>query len=219
MARANDGTCISPVELAGGSGAAAVERRYRAGGEPIPQLGRTAAGEKIMRKKVLACIALAIALTGSPLAAQQSVPSEPPPASELPPPVPQRATELPPPFPHYPARAPREHDPNYRKSTHAKRSASTHQAKSHHRSTTHHKAKTHHASRTHHKGKTKHHASRMYFSKKTIRQCHAMSYRQIMAHKYCRVMMEQDLDKAGKPKRRASTHHRSTRHHKARHRR
>lgn len=161
-----------------------------------------------MRFAVLVCLILAMA--GSPLAAQQTVPAEPPPASELPPPTPQRSTELPPPFPHYPARAPREHDPNYHPHAHRK-SGSTHHAKTHHRAASrhasHHKGKTHHATKQQ-RAKSKGHAKRVYFSKRTIRQCHAMSYKQIMAHRYCRTMMKQEL--AAQP-----THH--AQHRKAAH--
>jgi hypothetical protein len=174
-----------------------------------------------MRRAALVCLALAMAVTGSPIAAQQTTPDQPTqpvapqPASELPPPMPQSSTEPPPPFPHYPARAPREHDPNYRKSTHAhRRSASSHHAKTHHRASKHHRATTHHGAAT------QRHAATKHFSKRTIRQCHRMTYKQIMGHKYCRMMMDQDLETAKKRKQRAhhSTKHRRTAHrHKAHH--
>jgi hypothetical protein len=60
----------------------------------------------------------------------------------------------------------------------------------------------------------------MHFAKKTIRQCHAMSYKQIMGHKYCRMMIKQDVEaKQHSKARHTSTHHKKTRHHKASHKR
>jgi hypothetical protein len=168
-----------------------------------------------MRRATLVCIAIAAALAASPLGARQIVPdgqaapelpAAPPPTSELPPPVPPTSSEPLPPFPHYPARAPREHNPNYRRSAHASRHASPH-----HRATRH----QHHAKGRHH-GKS-HRAARQYFSKRTVRQCHRMTYKQIMRHKYCRTMMEQDL--ASTKQHRHHAHHRPASHHHHRDRR
>lgn len=178
-----------------------------------------------MRRAAFLCMALAMAVTASPLGAQQTTPDAPatpaqpapPPASDLPPPVPKSATELPPPFPHYPARAPREHDPNYRRSSH-RQSASHHHTATRHHATAHH-ATTRHKNRSHHQ-KASHHAGRQYFSKKTIRQCHGMTYKQIMRHKNCRTMMKQDLQTTAKrPAKRHASSHRRTSAHKAHYRR
>jgi hypothetical protein len=157
---------------------------------------------KMMVRSVFVAIAALAAVAASPLGAQQQ--PAPPPASELPPPVPPASTEPPPPFPHFPTRAPREHDPNYHPGAHA-RGPSHHRAKV----TKHHAKATHHHARAHHNAKRAHHSGRVYFSKRTIRQCHAMSYKQIMAHKYCRTMMKQDLATAAPKRHHAARHHRS----------
>jgi hypothetical protein len=157
-------------------------------------------------------ISLAVAAmvaTASPLAAQQAMADgqaapQQQPTPDLAPPVPQTSTELPPPFPHYPARKPREHDPNYRPGRHGV----AHAQSSHRSKATHHVVKTHHKAKASHRATAHRQATRQYFSKRTIRQCHAMSYKQIMAHRYCRTMMKQEL--AAQP-----THH--AQHRKAAH--
>src|SRR4051794_40764518 len=110
--------CICSAELACAAGARDVEPRYPGPNRfPAPE-GRRDRGEKIMRRVAPACIALAMAVTPSPVAAQQTTtdqaaatqePPPPPPAFEVPPPMEGTSTDLPPPFPRYPARAPREH--------------------------------------------------------------------------------------------------------------
>jgi len=50
----------------------------------------------------------------------------------------------------------------------------------------------------------------MHFSRKTIRSCHGMSYRQIMRHPSCRALMKQEL--AAPAHRHRATHHKATRH-------
>ena len=178
-----------------------------------------------MRPAALLCIAMAAALAAAPLGARQIVPdgqaapeqpAPPPPASELPPPVPPTSSEPLPPFPHYPARAPREHNPNYRHGGHVSRHASPH-----HRATTRHHAKARRHGKSHHA--KSHHAARQYFSKRTVRQCHGMTYKQIMRHKYCRTMMEQDLAATKRHRHqahhRATSHHHRDRHHSSRHHR
>lgn len=207
-----DGTCLRSAERVRRRGAAAPDRRY-------PSDGRLCCAEvqrgrgKIMRRAALKGIALAIAVLASPLAAQQADPAvaqlPPPPASDIPPPLPRPATEPLPPFPHYPRIAPREHDPNYRRH-HTQRHAPSHRRAQAHRRARH--AAAHHRARTHR------HAAHHYFSKRTIRQCHRMTYRQIMRHRYCRMMIRQDLGAARQHSHRV--HHRTTRHHRThRHRR
>jgi hypothetical protein len=162
-----------------------------------------------MRRAALICTALTTAMAAAPLAAQQTPPSAPP-AHELAPPVQRTSTEAPPPFPHYPKAKPREHDPNYHPSTRT-RSTKT----SHHNAKTSHSSKTAHASKASHQAKAKHptkaqrHATRETFSKRTIRQCHAMSYSQIMSHEHCRTIMKQDLE--------AHSHKAAERHSSAKH--
>lgn len=136
----------------------------------------------------------------SPVAAQQVTPDnqaapQQPTPPELAPPVLQNSADLPPPFPHYPVRAPREHDPNYHPGRHKVSraqspngsKAAAHHAKARKTTATRGRAKASH------RGKAKAHATRQYFSKRTIRQCHGMTYKQIMAHKNCRTMMQQEL--------------------------
>lgn len=169
-------------------------------------------GEKIMRRAALMWIALATAAVASPLAAQQTVPHEQASPSQ-PAPSPQTSTELPPPFPHYPARAPREHDPNYHGPTHLRQ----------HRAS-HHAGKMHHHGNIHHQSKTHHQTTHEHFSKRTIRQCHAMTYRQIMRHRNCRVMMKQELEASEHRRDHAHrhgsvSHHSSASHHRTHHHR
>jgi hypothetical protein len=169
-----------------------------------------------MNRAALMGMGLAMAVMASPLVAQQATPDEqaapmqappPPPASELPPPTPGTSTELPPPFPHYSARAPREHDPNYHRPTHARQHRELHR-----RGKTHHSGQTRHHRALRHPGKAHHHATHEHFSKRTIRQCHGMTYKQIMRHRNCRTMMKQDLE--------ARQHrHRPAHHHSSAHRR
>jgi hypothetical protein len=167
---------------------------------------------KIMLRTSLKWIPVAVAsmVVATPLAAQQAMADGQPtpqqqPTPDLAPPVPQTSTELPPPFPHYPARKPREHDPNYRAGKHRVSHAQSshrskpapHQAKASHRGAATH-AKANHRAATHHP------ATHQYFSKRTIRQCHGMTYKQIMAHRNCRTMMQQEL--AAKPSHHAKSH-------------
>ena len=81
---------------------------------------------------------------------------------------------------------------------------------------THHRRT--HASRTAHKAR-----AAMHFSKKTIRSCHGMTYRQIMRHNSCRALMKQELAAPAHRHRtshraihhKASANHKIARHHKA----
>ena len=164
-----------------------------------------------MRRAALMWIALATAVVASPLAAQQIVPDEQA-SPKQPSPNPQTSTELPPPFPHYPARAPREHDPNYHGPTRVCR-----------HSESYHPSKMHHRGNAHHQGKTQRHNTHEHFSKRTIRQCHAMTYRQIVGHRNCRLMMKQELEahrdyhahRRGSANRHSSANHRRTHRHRS----
>jgi len=177
---------------------------------PVFAAERQRGGEKIVLRASLIWIPLAVGTmvaAASPLAAQQTTPSDQTAPQQLAPPVPQNSAELPPPFPHYPARAPREHDPNYRASAHrhsqpARARNAHHQAKP-----SHHSKATHHAKADHRGGKSHAQAKHQYFSKRTIRQCHGMTYKQIMAHQNCRTMMKQELaeQQSQKAKHRKST--------------
>ena len=104
----------------------------------------------------------------------------------------------------------------------------------HHASRAHHRARAAHAParRTHHRrahaSRTAHKArAAMHFSKKTIRSCHGMTYRQIMRHSNCRALMKQELAAPAHRHRtshraihhKASANHKIARHHKATRRR
>jgi hypothetical protein len=66
-------------------------------------------------------------------------------------------------------------------------------------------------------------------SKKAVRRCHGMSYRQLLRHKDCAALLQRELRAAAHAKHRSghhkatkrhkTTHHHSTRHTSARHRR
>lgn len=157
-------------------------------------------------------ISLAVAgmvAAASPVAAQHTAPdNQAAPSPDFAPPVPQNSADLPPPFPHYPARAPREHDPNYHPGRHgASHAPSPHRSKAaaHHHSKASKTTATHRHSKADHRGKAQAHVKHQYFSKRTIRQCHGMTYKQIMAHRYCRTMMRQEL--AAQDGQRPSAHH------------
>lgn len=174
-----------------------------------------------MRRIVFACAAFMI--LASPLAAQQT-PDEPVPAqttpgqtaptSQPPPATPQ--SELPPPFvPPPPARL---YD-NYRSTTHhgTHHRSTTHRATVRHSTTRHHRAESRHTAARHRV--TREHPRSVRASKRTIRQCHGMSYKQIMRHSTCRALMRQDLEAkdhrhshASRQKR--SSHRKSRAHHR-----
>jgi hypothetical protein len=158
---------------------------------------------------VLACATLALGMVAAPLSAQQASgqteqPAPAPQAEQLPPP---------PPFPPMPSSRP----------SHRFVDVGTHHAgRAHHRA-----GATHHVSakRTHHRGRS--HASRhaahkvqpLHLSRKTIRSCHAMSYRQIMRHSSCRALMKQELAApvhGHRTSHRATHHKASARHHRTR---
>lgn len=178
-------------------------------------------GETIMVRASFKWIPLAVAgavMAASPTAAQQRTPDQTAP-QQLAPPVPRSSTELPPPFPHYPKTAPREHDPNYHRPTHkaphaqsARRGKASHVVKAGH----HAKADRHSKADRHAKAAANHKPKRQYFSKRTIRQCHGMTYQQIMAHKNCRTMMQQELadHPSKRPAHHATTQKRKTKHHR-----
>ena len=156
----------------------------------------------MQRIAVLAGAILTLGLLASPLRAQQSDQSTPAAATPLP-----EAQQLPPPppFPPMPSTRHRWVDVGDRHSSRAHHAAATHHtaASSHHKPT---RAKTHAAKHSaKHKAKA---AAPQHFSKRTVRQCHGMSYREIMHHSSCRALMSQELA--------ASSEHHRTKHHAAR---
>ena len=187
-----------------------------------------------MRGIALFCSAFAISVLAGPVAAQQSTPEQQPAATEQP-----QQTQPPPlpPFPSMPHHAvrstnqatPHEHYPggsDHHGSPSAKHHAGRHQpTRDHHHATQH--ARSDHATQHNHAAQ---------LSKRTIRQCHQMTYKQIMGHPNCRSLMMQDLEthehrqaskrhktkhhetkhhetKQHSTKHHASTHHRGTAHH------
>ena len=159
-------------------------------------------------------LAWAALLVASPLVAQeapppdQSYPVQMQPEAELP------LTYVPPAPP--PPRRYSEAAPRHRAATHHRRSVQRHRS-----SRRHVVARRHHSAARHHAAHSRHRT--VHLSKRTIRQCHRMSYRQIMRHKYCRALMRQELGAAEHRTRHTSHRHRhhSTRHHRSsrRHRR
>ena len=115
----------------------------------------------------------------SPLYAQQAPPNQSVPEQPVPPESPpassQPLADLPPFIP--PPRA-RLYD-NYRPA-------------SHHRA---HRRTMHPSRRAHHISARRHHSTHpaVHLSRRTIRQCHAMTYRQIMRHGTCRELMKREL--------------------------
>ena len=160
---------------------------------------------------------LALGILVSPAAAQQGPQDQVPPTQQTQwtpdqaPPVPQaEPLPPPPPFPPMPKARPRH---RWVSLGHEHRSRADHRATSskHHTSRAHHRA----ASPKHRAGLAHKSAHRpaLHFSKRTVRQCHKMTYKQIMRHSSCRALMTQDLQAA-----KHRTHHAAHRH-KASHRR
>jgi len=168
-------------------------------------LGQGEGGENIMQRiAVLAGAMLTFGMLASPLRAQQSDQSAPAPAPAAPLPEAQQLPP-PPPFPPMPSARHRWVDVGDR-----------HSSRSHHKvSTSHHRAtKTKHHG-TKHAGKHKaHKAKPEHFSSRTIRQCHGMSYREIMHHSSCRALMSQELAAASAKGRHSKAHHKGAAHHK-----
>jgi hypothetical protein len=180
-----------------------------------------AEGEEIMQRVItFGCAVLAFGLFASPLSAQQQVgPGEPAPQTQQPtpeavPPAPPPELETlppPPPFPPMPSARPRHRWVDM---------GDRHRSRAHR----HARPTRHHATRTHHRRSSAHHRPAhkarhaMHFSKRTIRTCHRMTYRQILRHGSCRALMKQEL--AATAHRRHHARHKASAHrHKARHHR
>ena len=183
-----------------------------AGAESILDPGRPAdfsgriGGSQMQPILVLACASLAFGMLASPLAAQEAAQPVPQ-AEQLPPP---------PPFPPMPSSKPSHRwvDVGAPRTSRARSKASpAHHASSAKRN---HKARSSDKARTSHKATASHRSVRrakpVHFSAKTVRSCHAMTYRQIMRNSSCRAMIKQELA-APAPTHRTS--HKATAHHKA----
>jgi hypothetical protein len=164
----------------------------------------------------LARAAFALGLLGSPLAAQEMAPP-PSAAGQLPPP---------PPFPPMPSSKPSHRTVNLgghpSSRSHATKSTAHNSRPAKHqvRSTKHRveTSKRAQASKRAHSSKRAVHSSAhqdkpLHFSKKTIRQCHGMTYSQIMRHSSCQALMKQELAAAPAAKHRTS--HKASAKHKA----
>jgi hypothetical protein len=148
----------------------------------------------------VACAAVALAIFAVPVGAQTVPPDQSPyPETSVPPAPPpdrarQPAPELPPFIPPPRARIYDHH-----------RTTARHRATPHHRATANHRATARRHTTAHQVTRELHPA--VHLSKRTMRQCHKMTYRQIMQHSSCRALIRQDLA--------AAERHHSTAHHHA----
>jgi hypothetical protein len=170
------------------------------------------------RTVILACATLAFGLIASPLVAQEAAQPAPQ-AEQLPPP---------PPFPPMPSSKPSHrfvdmggHTSRARsKASPARQAASPKRDRKAHSSST---SRTSHKARSSQKARgskatASHRSVRkdkpVHFSAKTVRSCHAMTYRQIIRNSSCRAMIKQELA-APTPTHRANhkaSAHRATHH-------
>jgi hypothetical protein len=162
----------------------------------------------MQRVVALACAAFALGMFAYPLAAQQtpaqqSIPEAPQPAPEAEPLPP------PPPFPPMPSARP----------SHRWVDVGDHHARRarHHAAPTRHHAKRTQQRRTHAHHRPTHKVRAMHFSRRTIRSCHGMNYRQIMRHSSCRALMSQELATAAQRHLHHATHHHGRAAHGPRH--
>jgi type IV secretory pathway VirB10-like protein len=176
----------------------------------------------MQRVVALACAALAFGMVASPLGAQQAPTqqmgqNEPVPRTQQstpeaaqPPPAPE-AEPLPPPFPPMPSARP----------SHRWVDIGDHHAR---RVRSHARPRHHQATRTQHRRADAHHRpadkARLagQFSRRTIRSCHGMNYRQIIRHDSCQLLMRQELAATAHRHHHATHRHKAAAHrHKARH--
>jgi hypothetical protein len=170
---------------------------------------------------VFACASLSFGPLASPLAAQEMAQAAPQ-AEQLPPPPPF------PPMPssrpthrfvdmggHHTSRARSKASPA-RHASSVKRSGKVHASS---KARTSHKARSSKAAASH---RTVRKDKPMHFSAKTVRSCHAMTYRQIMRSSSCRAMIKQELaatpakawtSHKASSKRKAATHSKTVRRH------
>jgi hypothetical protein len=175
-------------------------------GSPAP-FAQAERGKSIMQRiATLACAAFALGMFAHPLGAQQTPAQQPMPEVAQPPPGPgAEPLPPPPPFPPMPSARPSHRwvdmgDHHARRVRH--RAAPTH----------------HHATRTQHRRTQAHHRPAhkarpaAHFSRRTIRSCHGMNYRQIMRHSSCRALMSQEIAAAAHRNHRATHRHRTAAH-------
>lgn len=176
-----------------------------------------------MKHVVFACAALIV--LASPASAQQTAPNEPPPAQTMPeqsvppaPPPPRAVPPFPPSFVPPPRARVYDHRTKAHRSTHRKPVMS-------HRRTVHRKRTTSQHATAHARKTALRHAKHerretVHASKRTIRLCHRMSYKQITRNSSCRALMRRDLQAAEHRQdhashRKASAHRKSSTHRKS----
>lgn len=162
-----------------------------------PSLSFDCSGKgKTMQRIVLALAAFSFGTFASPVVAQQANLPTSDQSMQSVPPEPPPPRYVPPPFPPM---------PRFRSGHSTRRHFSRHPAM----------RARHLAVRAHHR-RSATHAAKVHLSHRTIRQCHAMNYRQIMRHHYCRALMKREIA-AADHRHRATKRHKATAHrHKAR---
>ncbi len=147
------------------------------------------------------CTGLALAILASGGAAQQVLPAQQPSViQQTGPDEGQRPAEsVPPPLPPMPSARPSHRwvdtDDHHTMSSHHHAARSRYHAPSAH----------HHASPTDQYATHEHHPT-PHFSTRTIRECHGMTYQQVMRHSSCRALMREDLEAAEHRDHRTSHH-------------
>lgn len=172
-----------------------------------------------MQRIVLLCSVLTFGICASPLAAQQAVPdkapqqTQPTGPTEPAPPTQQSTPDMqsaPPPFPPMPRARP----------SHRWVDVGSHHASGRHvHATSSHRRRTEASHRSRHAdGPKASHRSRhekraeTHLSKRTIRSCHRMSYKQIMRQSDCRTLMSLELAASHHRERRSARRHKGTAH-------
>lgn len=179
-----------------------------------------------LARAALICAAFAFGFAATPSIAQtapdQSAqqPTSVPPA---PPPERQTSPSVPPPFPPMPTREPRHRfvdmGGHHRSSANHRATRTRHStSEAHHRSTkTGRRAKSsrHEAAHGRHHRATEHRATAPAMSKKAIRQCHGMTYRQLLRHKNCAALLQSELGASEHSKHRSKKHTAASKRHKS----
>lgn len=169
------------------------------------------------------CWVVGAMLFASPVAAQQSAPSDQQSSTAPAPPSGAQSTpEAPPPFPPMPARAPRHRFVDMGTSHHSHTSRARHMSSSHH----HAAATGRHASSRHHATETRHASPRneeqaIREAAKTLRWCEGLSHRQLRRHSGCNTLLrghgQADEGTRSSRHHHRATHDEATRHDRSRH--
>jgi histone H1/5 len=156
-----------------------------------------------MQRIVLAWAALALGLSGSPVAAQQAhggptsdistrylqsvPPAPPPPRKVVSKPRPTKAAT------HSTRTSPKAKTAHKAASKRQTASAKRHQAASKHKPASSKRQAVKSKRKQASKSTASARPAKLNLSARTIRQCHGMSYSQIMGHRNCRALMKQEL--------------------------